>query len=173
MLGQLRLAWWREALESTPGERPRGDAVLDAVSAHLQGVEEALACLVDGWEHLLSAQVLSEAEARAFARGRAEALSAVYRPVCDEGARSEALARAAMCWAYADLAAKVSRDGERAMLASLGLEAGSGQSALPREARGLALLRALGLRALRRGASSLMEGRGAALVALRAGMFGR
>jgi phytoene synthase len=31
MLGQMRLAWWREALGKPLADRPRGDEVLDAV----------------------------------------------------------------------------------------------------------------------------------------------
>ena len=31
MLGQMRLAWWREMLGKPASDRPRGDAVLDGV----------------------------------------------------------------------------------------------------------------------------------------------
>ena len=55
----------------------------------------------------------------------------------------------------------------------MGLERGGPNTALPVSAKGLAVLGALGLRALKRGGRPLMEGRGAALVALRAAMLGR
>ena len=41
MLGQMRLAWWREALNRPLADRPRGDAVLDAIGRDWAGREAA------------------------------------------------------------------------------------------------------------------------------------
>jgi phytoene synthase len=174
MLGQLRLAWWREALGQDPQERPRGDLVLDAVGKHLSGREASLVRLVDGWEHLLKDACLQPEDAQAFADGRGAAIASVFAEI--PGANKEqagALVRAARCWALADLAANVSAVSERDMLVSLGLAAGAGRTGLRREARGVAVLGALGQRSLRRGGKPLMEGRSAALTAMRAGLLGR
>ena len=58
MLGQMRLAWWREALAKPPGDRPRGDLVLDGISLHWAGHEAGLLPLVDAWEVLVTADRL-------------------------------------------------------------------------------------------------------------------
>ena len=52
MLGQMRLAWWRETLAKPVAERPSGDQVLNAIGEHWVGKEADLIKLVDGWERL-------------------------------------------------------------------------------------------------------------------------
>lgn len=173
MLGQMRLAWWRDALGKPVAERPRGDAVLDTLGRLLEGQEAALIALVDGWERILEEPPLSESAARRFAAGRCMALLAAYnRTTCENGPR-DPFHEAAWRWSLADFASRVSDDGERALLLRLGLGDGEQNLRLPREARGLAVLGALGARALRRGGRPLMEGRGAPLAAFRAALFGR
>lgn len=172
MLGQMRLAWWRETLAKPVSERPAGDAVIDAIGALGQGYAAGLARLVDGWEHMLVEPPLTKDNARAFAQGRVDALSTVFVEFADLSTR-EPLKDAAWHWAVADLAAKVSDPEERAMLISVGLERSGAGQRLPKPARGIAVLGALGLRSLKAGGRPLMEGRGAALTALRAAIFGR
>ena len=70
MLGQMRLAWWRDALGKPVGERPRGDAVLDGIGLHWQGREASLVAMVDAWEVLVTAQAIGGDEAAAFGTGR-------------------------------------------------------------------------------------------------------
>ncbi|NQZ48206.1 MAG: hypothetical protein HRT63_11875, partial [Erythrobacter sp.] len=132
---------------------------------------------------LLGEPPLDQADAIAFLDGRRNGLLAVYgdRAQIQVGGAScdtrpnPAYARAGWCWACADLAANVRDPEERAMFVQLGLEheADVKPQALPRSDRGLAVLGALGARALAHGGRPLMEGRGAALVALRAAIFGR
>jgi phytoene synthase len=74
-------------------------------------------------------------------------------------------------WALADAVTGVSDQSERATLIAAGLAADNGGRRLPSELRGLAVLDALALRALRRGGRPLMEGRGASLTALKAAIF--
>ena len=172
MLGQMRLAWWREALAKPVAERPRGDAVLDALGELLPGREAALIAMVDGWEVLVTAERLGPDEAARFGAGRG-ALFAALAP--DPSARplAERLGVAGRRWALADAAAGVSDPQESAALTAAGLEAGSagGSVRLPSDLRGLAVLEALSLRALRAGGRPLMEGRGAALAIFRAAIF--
>ena len=167
MLGQMRLAWWRDTLAQNPQDWPAGDAVLDAIRQHWQGREAALVKLVNGWEHMLAPPPLGEEDARAFAEGRRDALQAVF------GDAAATVGDAARRWALADLAAKVSLDEERTMLVRLGLDAVPSEPRLPKQARGLAVLSALAKRALDRGGRPLMEGRGAAITAVRAAIIGR
>ncbi len=168
MLGQMRLAWWRDMLGTPQGDRPTGDAVLDGITFHWSGQEAALIALVDGWEHMLTPAPMGEADAIGFARGRIAAFLGAY----DEARQGPAFEAAAWTWAFADMAAKVSLDEERALMIELGHSKRDARARLPRSARGLAVLGALGARALANGGRPLMEGRGASLLATRAAIFG-
>lgn len=168
MLGQMRLAWWRETLQKPVDERPSGDLMLDAIGGEFAGRETLLLPLVDGWEHLLAEPPLREEDARAFAKGRADAMLGVFGSGSNLTGHTEA-----QVWALADLASNVSLDEERAMLVKLGLERGGPAQRLPSAMKGLAVLSALSLRSLKKGGRPLMEGRGASLTALRAAFFGR
>ena len=172
MLGQMRLAWWRDTLGRPVHERPAGDAVLDALGARWDGGEAALIALTDGWERMLEEPPLTQSSARAFAEARCEAMLAAHG-VSHTDSESAAFHTTAWRWALADFAAQVSRDDERDGLVKLGLGDGAPNPRLPRHSRGLAVLGALGLRSLRAGGRPLMEGRGAAAVALKAAVFGR
>lgn len=169
MLGQMRLAWWRDMLARPLGERPTGDVVLDGISRLWQDEEAPLRACIDGWERMLDEPPLSGEAALELAAGRASAVVAVA------GLRAEAGANAVVAakrWALVDAALNIEAEAERAMFLDLagGLAEAGG---LPRSLRGLAVLDALARRSLKRGGRPLMEGRGAALVAARAAIFGR
>ncbi|MGV3555360.1 MAG: hypothetical protein ACO1OD_08895 [Croceibacterium sp.] len=163
---QMRLAWWRETLGSPPRGWPRGDPLLDELRQW--DAPDRLVALVDGWEGLLGER-LDEEAIRGFTLGREKAWAALAQQVGGAPAGVEAATRA---WALADLAANLSDASERERVLA---EAASPEPGLPRERelRPLAVLGGLGRRALRRGGRPLLEGRGAALLALRLGMFGR
>ncbi|MFM7348779.1 MAG: hypothetical protein ACKO01_04750 [Erythrobacter sp.] len=170
MLGQMRLAWWREALEKPVNERPRGNAVLDGLNTHWAGREAALVAIVDAWEVLVTAERLGPAEARSFGAGRGAFFAALAGAQASEAQRGR-LTLAGRRWALADAAAGMSDAGERAVLVAAGRAAGEASGRLPRDLRGLAVLEALALRSLARGGTPLMAGRGAALAALRAAIL--
>jgi phytoene synthase len=169
VLGQMRLAWWREALAKPVAERPRGDVVLDGLGQHWAGREAALIAMVDGWEVLLVAEALGAAEIAAFATGRGAFLSelttGLRRP------ERQCVTDAAFRWAVADAANAVSDAQERACLVAAGRERGDPSRRLPATHRGLAVLDALSRRSLASGGEALMAGRGASLTALRAAIF--
>lgn len=169
MLGQMRLAWWREALAKPVSERPRGDAVLDGLGTSWEGREAALVAMVDAWEVLVTADRLGPADIEAFGAGRGAFFSALLDN--RRAASDNRVAAAAFRWAIADAAAGMSDPDERALLIASGLARAAIAGRLPRLLRGLAVLEALSLRALRRGGLALMEGRGASLTALRAAIF--
>ena len=171
MLGQMRLAWWRDMLGKPVDERPTGDAVLDGIGEHLADSEGDLAKLVDGWEVLITADTLTDRELKAYAIGR----SAPFVALLDSGIQdiSGRLRAAASAYALADLAAGLSDGEERQLAIRHALDGARDDLPLPREARGLRILEALALRALKRGGRPLMEGRGAGLLAMRAAIFGR
>lgn len=170
MLGQMRLAWWREALGKPVAERPRGDAVLDATGDHWQGHEAALIAMVDGWEVMVTAERLGPDEAERFGVQRG-AFFAALPGAQASGALAERLAAAGRCWALADAAASVSDAAERKVLVEAGLARPAPAVRIPRALGGLAVLETLARRALRRGGRPLMEGRGAPLAALGAAIF--
>jgi phytoene synthase len=167
MLGQMRLAWWREALGKRVEDRPRGDAVLDGIGHHWQGREAALARMVDGWEVLVTAESLDESEAEAFASGR----GAFFAALASGSVLEPRLAAAGRCWALAEAAAGVSDPQEKAVLVTAGLGQKAPAGRIPRALGGLAVLESLARRSLLRGGRPLMEGRGASLAALRGAIF--
>lgn len=172
ILGQMRLAWWRDTLAMDAGKRPAGDAVLDALGREWHDQERGLVALVDGWEQLLGEPPLAQAAALAFADGRAAALAglALLHEADEETIAN--LRAAGRIWAMADAVSHLSDGEERAMMLELG-RAMAAPGRLPSPFRGVAVLAALGARSLAAGGQPLMAGRGAALTALRAGLLGR
>ncbi len=168
MLGQMRLAWWRDVLNQAPDRRPKGDAVLDGIGEYWAGHEQALVALVDAWELLLGEE-LEHKTALEFAASRCTPIAAL---VVMAGGQPEA-GKGAMRWALADAAAKVSSEEERSVFISFGEKELVQPARFPRALRGIAVLCALAERSIRRGGRPLMEGRGAALTAARAAIFGR
>lgn len=168
MIAQMRLAWWRDELRKPATDRPNGDAVLDAIGARWAGDEDALIAMVDGWEELLREPPLQRDAALRFVEGRAQPFVR-----CASSADGTGIVGACKCWALADLAAHSSNAEERDMLLKLGSEVAGHWRGLNRDQRGFAVLAALAGRAMKRGGRPLMEGRGAALLALRVGLFGR
>lgn len=171
MLGQMRLAWWRETLSKPIHDRPSGDAVLDAISEHWKGREDQLVKLIDGWENLLAEPPLGSDHARAFALGRAGAMGGAFLDEEKQWNQSGA-STMAWHWALADLAANVSLEEEREMLVGLASEKAN-DNRLNSPFKGIAVLGALSLRSLMKGGLPLMEGRGASITAIRAAFFGR
>ncbi|MEQ5786617.1 hypothetical protein J3454_01780 [Erythrobacter sp. NFXS35] len=169
MLGQMRLAWWRDVLKQPLEQRPLGDAVLDGIGTLWSGHEESLIAMVDGWEILIGEEQLGPDDVTAFADGRAAPfVSFAGDP---GGAVRQRVAQAARCWALVDVAAGVSNLAERALFLDAAKACSTARGRLPGDLRGLAVLEALARRALRNDGAPLMDGRGAALAALRAAIF--
>ena len=122
MVGQMRLAWWREALARLDSAPPPGEPVLQTLARDvlpLGPTGHALATIVDGWEALLGA--LDERAAVDHGRSRGGTLFEQAGVVL--GAAGDPLAEAGQGWALADLAAHLSDDAlaarARAMAAPL------------------------------------------------------
>ena len=140
--------------------------------ARLSGWEgtEQLVALVDGYEALLS-DALGSAAARSFASGRGRLWAVTARAAGLEQAAGEA-ARAGALVAYADLAANVASEEERAVVVATATEVRPPRS-LPRGLRPLQVLAGLADRALARGGVDPASGAGAYLRAIRVGLLGR
>lgn len=95
IVGQMRLTWWREALEKLGQGPVPAHPVLEAIAAaDIHGA--ALASMVDGWELLLEEEV-GDAALLAYARLRGDTLFAALAGTTRGGDG----------WALADLAAHV------------------------------------------------------------------
>lgn len=108
MVGQIRLAWWREALGKLDSAPAPAEPVLqalaaDALPAGVRGA--ALAAMVDGWEPLLG--TIDDAAIADHARLRGGMLFAQAGIVLGVNA-DDPLEGAGQGWALADLAAHLS-----------------------------------------------------------------
>ena len=168
VLAQIKLAWWRDRFAEPAEIWPEGEPLLDRLHAW-PGTLSSLGSLVDGWEALL-AETLNESDLAAFARGRAEAWTALGEGL---GVRDLASTCAsAREWALADICLHLGNATEVALARSM-LEDGNQSIRLPAQLRSLAVLRALTIRAVKRDSSDPLDGAGAMLVALRSGLTGR
>lgn len=56
LIGQIKLAWWREGLASAAADRPKGEPLFEALNACGQAISPAaLEGLVSAWEALIDA----------------------------------------------------------------------------------------------------------------------
>lgn len=170
MLGQLRLAWWREQLDRPVHERAPGEPLL-ALLAGWQDEARRLGRLAEGWEAMLGEGPLDGQALEELADARAEAFAALAATL-GHGA-DPAVRPAARVWALAELAGRLSHPEERGAALELARGAGQGNPVLPRALRPLAVLRGLGRRAVRRGGAGLLDGPGALPLAIRLGFLGR
>lgn len=171
LLGQMRIAWWRDMLSASARDRPAGDVVLDAIGASWGGDAQLLQPLADAWEVFLIAEELTADILSQFAQGRAIPLARAF--VCAHEGVAKQVQEAGSLWALADTAAHVSDQTERELIleqARAKLNVNTSPGPIP---RALAVLTALSRRSIRRGGHPLMVGRGAALTALRAGLIGK
>lgn len=136
LLGQVRLAWWRERLAELP-QTPAGEPLLAALAAAGLTAGDTLP-LVDGWEAaLLAGDPVQAATALAAARGAAFAALAVV--LGHDGYADQAEAAGAR-WALADLACHAS-DPELRSAAYQQLQTARGKRhRFPRHLRSLAVL---------------------------------
>lgn len=112
-LGQLRLAWWREALDKLDREPAPAEPVLRALEAEVlpHGVSgAALVPMVHGWEVLVEEERLGEVAIRRFGEGRGRLFAAAGALL---GSHGDPLEAAGQGWAIADLARNLS-NGEEA-----------------------------------------------------------
>lgn len=169
MLGQMRLAWWRDRLGEPLDKTPAGEPLLALLSQW--GPSRArLACLVDGWEALLGDTLIESTELEAFADGRAAGFAALASVLGHDNEVGEAT-RAGREWALADLAANLGKSDETGMVLELTQKQNWHPTKLPRDLRSLAILHGLARR--KRGSGPLLAGLGDGICAVRLGLFGK
>lgn len=114
MIGQMRIAWWEEALDDAEGIKGRGDPLVDALRATGAMALPGLAAMLDGWEALLTMEEADEAMLLRFARGRGGGLFAALARQEGEDVRA-----AGSLWALWDLSGHVGDARTRAMAIAL------------------------------------------------------
>lgn len=170
LIAQIKLAWWRDRLGEDPALWPAGEPLL-ALLRKGKVPPTSFVPLVNGWEGLL-AEDLTAAAVDEFAAGRAAAWQAVALAFGDNDAAAAA-AQAAREISYLDLAMHLGNEAEAAAARQIALACKWRPARLPRTLRPLAVVHALGARALHRGSAELLDGKGAGLLALRIGLLGR
>lgn len=168
VLGQIKLAWWREQLRKAPAARPTGEPLLQLIGAWGEH-GAALGALVDGWEAALGDPAEPAEVIAAIAQGRALAAAALAELLGHADAASEA-GRAARGWAVAEFAANLAQSERAADVAQLIAAQDWTGLRLPRDLRALAVL--YGLARQSRGTRPLLSGPLAGLAAMRLGLFG-
>ena len=164
ILGQMRLAWWRDRLNEAPGGSPRGEPLLAALEPW-DGHRQALVALVDGWEVLLGEAPLSAEALAGFAEGRGAVCAALAEML---GAGAADAARMGRGWGLGDLAGHLSHPDELAAARDLAAAHDWAHVRLPRALRPLAVLHGLARRRVRGHAT----GPGAFFTAMRLGFWG-
>lgn len=168
LLGQMRLAWWREQLGKSAAQRAQGEPVL-ALLEQVPHLGQGLQCLVDGWEVLLGEAPIPQTELAKFTAARGEACAALAVAVGAEGHAD--LARG--CgneWALAELASRLSDPQEREFALEIAGAASWQAAVLPRSLRPLKILHSLAIRS--KGHSPLLSRRRDILTAFRLGLLG-
>ncbi len=154
MIGLMRLAWWREALERLDHAPAPAEPLLRALADHAlpHGVTGAtLARIEDGWAALLDGEGDAASVARhGWERGRG--LFAAAATIL--GSNEKRLLLAGEVWALADLGLRHSRQPVRdaARARGAGFAASVGKARWPAAARPLAALYALAADDIRSGA---------------------
>jgi phytoene synthase len=138
MLGQMKLAWWRDRFRAEPETWPKGEPLLASLrvwGGHAKGLE----ALVDGWESLLD----EWDDGAALIAGRVAGMQALAAAL---GAQSDKVAAMAQGWAAMDVASHLGdaaeRDKAMARLADLDWK----RRNLPRAMRPLTVLHGLARR---------------------------
>ncbi len=124
LIGEIRLTWWREALDEIYGgasvrRHPTALALAEVVARH--GVERvALEAMIDARYVELDKRVLEPAELAAWAERTAGAVATVSSHILDPSSPPTAATHAATAWALAKAAALGLADREAATNAMRG-----------------------------------------------------
>lgn len=114
VLGQMRLAWWRDSLAKLDEAPPPAEPVLQAVAVEVlpRGVTGSeIAALVDGWEVLVAEDALDAVALERFGAGRGALFTLAGRAL--EAGEGDPLDAAGRGWALADLAHNLDSAEER------------------------------------------------------------
>jgi phytoene synthase len=146
MLGEIRLAWWRDALGAIAVGAPPGEPLLEALAPVARDhrlAPEALARLTGGWAALLVPMPLERDALTIHARDRGITLFTLSAAIL--GRSHPGLEDAGASWALIDLAARISDRATADTARALAAEhlAGPERRRWPKPLRALGVLTAL------------------------------
>ena len=107
LISQIRLAWWREALEKLDTARPPDEPVLQGIAAHVlpAGIAGAeLSAMESGWAVLLSPDPLAAADLDLYASARGGLLFRYTARLLGEPLPAPEVEECGAAWALVDLA---------------------------------------------------------------------
>lgn len=107
LIGQMKLAWWRDAILTSKDARPKGEPMLSFLSqyeddAASPGLATAMVTLVDGWSELLANEIWTPEVLDSHARQRGQAVFGTYLVLVGMAER----AGAGKSWALDDLSVR-------------------------------------------------------------------
>lgn len=140
MVGQIRLTWWREALNSAVSGHPLLEELTSVTSTGIDS--EALGVVIDGWEEVLEPLPLTTDQLARFATARGTQLFTLSARLIEVTIPESVADSVGAGWALADFACRCSDrvTADRALaMANTYLAVGSLRS-LPRPLRILARL---------------------------------
>ena len=160
LISQIKLTWWRDALEKLDFEKAPAEPVLEAVARHVLPVGvsgSALSGMEVGWTVLLSQDPLTPADLASYAAARG-ALLFRYSAAILTGGLSPEMEQAGEGWALVDLARHSNAQDASASLA-LARErlAASAGIVWPSALRPLGMLAALARRDVERGTERIED----------------
>lgn len=138
LLGQLKLAWWRDRMAQPTAEWPRGEPLL-AILVRWEAEREVLGQLVDAWEGAVGGSPAEPVIAR-IAEGRADAFAALGRIVGMDASVEDAVRLVGRAWALSDLSVGLPEPEGRAAASRLLAAQDARPPVLPRDLRPLAIL---------------------------------
>lgn len=168
LLGQIKLAWWRDRLAEDAASWPKGEPVLAALAAW-HGQHGTLGGLVDGWEAVLTGSETGEAGFAALAEGRGAACAALAG-LFGLAAWQNDVVRLGRGWAIAELANWEADPADAQVVFAMAQAQDWHSARLPRAMRPLLVLHGLADRQRR---SPQATGISTLFVGMRLGIFGR
>jgi phytoene synthase len=154
LISQIKLTWWRDALEKLDVEKAPAEPVLEAISRHVLPASvsgSALSAMEEGWIALLSQDPLTASDLASYSAARGGGLFR-HSAALLGGELSPAMERAGEGWALVDLARHSNSEDAAASLAKARERlAGSAGTVWPSALRPLGMLAALALRDVQRG----------------------
>lgn len=170
MLAQLRLAWWREQLQTRRDDWPEGEPLLAVLKSWDNG-HSALGPLVDGWEALTADAPLPRSAMEDLAAGRASAFTGLAELFGADDEKATVY-RLGFNWALTDIASHLSQTEEKQAASDLARNQNWSPARLSRKMRSLAVLHGLAARAVKKGKSLDSLSPAALVPALRIGLLG-
>lgn len=119
LIGQMRLAWWHEAISDPHATKGQGEPILDALRSSDAVGSPGLLDMLDGWEVLIVEQALDRQSLGDYATGRGGGL---FHALAGDAEVPNWLIDAGAVWALWDLAGHVTDPGLATQALILGKE---------------------------------------------------